>query len=49
MPNGAVVWVKWGLKHEEKNGSDKWFMIWPKLKSSTFVKMAEMFDGCMGS
>jgi hypothetical protein len=25
------------------------FMICPKLKSSTFAKMAEMFDGCMGS
>jgi hypothetical protein len=32
-----------------RNGSDKWFVICPKLKCSTFSKMAEMFDGCMGS
>ncbi len=31
------------------NGSNKWFMICPKLKSSTFAKMAEMLDFCMGS
>jgi hypothetical protein len=46
MPNGVVVWVKWGLKH---GGSNQWFMICPELKSSTFGKMAEMFDCCMGS
>jgi hypothetical protein len=27
----------------------KWFVICPKLKCLTFAKMAEMFDGCMGS
>jgi hypothetical protein len=47
MPNGAVVLVKWGLKHEK--WQYKWFVIGPKLKCSTFAKMAEMFDGCMGS
>jgi hypothetical protein len=29
------------------NGSNKWFVICPKLKSSTFTKMAEMFDCCL--
>jgi hypothetical protein len=32
-----------------RNGGDKRFMICPKLKSSTFAKMLEMFGGCMGS
>jgi hypothetical protein len=34
---------------DTRNGSDKWFVICPKLKCSTFAKMAEMFYGCMGS
>jgi hypothetical protein len=28
----------------QKSGSDKWFVICPKLECSTFAKMAEMFD-----
>jgi hypothetical protein len=47
MPDGVVVWAKWGLK--AGNGSKKWFVICPKLKNVTFTKMEEMFDCCLSS